>query len=176
MSTTQKTTGGHAKTKLWIRMYRVGFGDCFLVAVPTKKKPSFILIDCGEHSSHIGSLPDVVNDIATVTDHHLALVIATHRHADHLWGFYKCADRFRDIKVDAVWMSWWDNPDDKQAVALQANLLAHAEAFEQQVRSLAATNETARAALNLTGLLTGRSLAATAIGADGSALTNNAAA
>jgi len=176
MSTTQKNTGGHANTKLWVRMYRVGFGDCFLVAVPTKKGPRFILIDCGEHSSHIGSLPAVVDDIATVTDSHLSLVIATHRHADHLRGFYKCAARFRAFTVDAVWMSCWDNPDDKQAVALQAHLLAQAEAFEQQVRPLAATDDVARAALGLTGLLTGRGLAAAATGPDDSDLSNNAAA
>ena len=38
-----------------IRMYRVGFGDCFLLSIPTAKGQStdrqqHILVDCGVHS------------------------------------------------------------------------------------------------------------------------------
>ena len=173
MSATAKT-GGHANNKLWVRMYRVGFGDCFLVAVPAKKGPHFILIDCGEHKSHLGSLPAAVADIAAVTGKHLALVIATHRHADHIRGFYQCAELFQDFTVDAVWLSHWDNPDNGRAVAFQSNLVAQATAFEQRLRALAADDEAARAALGLTGFLTGADEQARE--RNGSNLTGNKAA
>jgi hypothetical protein len=30
-----------------VRMYRIGHGDCFLIAFAGKKKPVHVLIDCG---------------------------------------------------------------------------------------------------------------------------------
>ena len=71
-----------------IRMYRVGFGDCFLLSLPVARETRHILIDCGVHSQgDIHSLKDVVANIASVTSHKLAVVIATHAHQDHLAGF-----------------------------------------------------------------------------------------
>ena len=43
---------------LRVRMYRVGFGDFFLLTVPTADGPQHILIDCGVHAANIGSMPD----------------------------------------------------------------------------------------------------------------------
>src|SRR2546425_12613642 len=40
-----------------VRMYNVGFGDAFLLMIPTKDRPRKILIDCGVHMS--GSNPDL---------------------------------------------------------------------------------------------------------------------
>lgn len=33
-----------------VRMYNVGFGDCFLLTLPTAPGPRRMLIDCGTHS------------------------------------------------------------------------------------------------------------------------------
>ena len=30
-----------------VRMYRIGHGDCFLLAFPGGGKPTYVLIDCG---------------------------------------------------------------------------------------------------------------------------------
>ena len=41
-----------------VRMYRVGFGDFFLLTVPGKQGPAHILIDCGVHAADIHSIGD----------------------------------------------------------------------------------------------------------------------
>ena len=51
-----------------IRMYRVGFGDCFLLSLPVTGGMEHILIDCGVHArGNIGTLGDAVHDIAQET-------------------------------------------------------------------------------------------------------------
>lgn len=98
-------------------MYRVGFGDFFLVTVPTTKGNQYILIDCGvfkgtSGTGDIGSIVDAVEDMYKTTDGHLALVIMTHRHADHIAGFAK-AKRFQDFTASMVWMPYWEKFNDK---------------------------------------------------------------
>ena len=41
----------------------------------------------------------------------LALVIMTHRHADHIAGFSK-AERFKDFSASMVWMPYWEQFND----------------------------------------------------------------
>src|SRR5215212_9859749 len=98
---------------LRVRMYRVGFGDFFLVTVPTSKGDQYILIDCGvfkgkSGTGDIGSIVDAVEDMYKTTKGHLALVIMTHRHADHIAGFAKAAKRFQDFTASMVWMPYWE--------------------------------------------------------------------
>lgn len=107
-------------TGLKIRMYRVGFGDFFLVTVPTSSGNQFILIDCGvfkgtSGTGDLGSIVDAVEDMHRTTDGHLALVIMTHRHADHIAGFSK-APQFEKFEASMVWMPYWEqfnDPKDK---------------------------------------------------------------
>jgi beta-lactamase superfamily II metal-dependent hydrolase len=131
--TARKTTksAARAKTKradgrknaggLRVRMYRVGFGDFFLVTVPTTSHGNqYILIDCGvfkgtSGTGDIGSIVEAVEDMYQTTNGHLALVIMTHRHADHIAGFSK-AQRFKDFTASMVWMPYWEQfNDDKSA-------------------------------------------------------------
>src|SRR5678816_3377356 len=93
--TARKATKSAAKhgssSGLRVRMYRVGFGDFFLVTVPTSKGDQYILIDCGvfkgtSGTGDIGSIVDAVEDLFQTTGGHLSLVIMTHRHADHIAG------------------------------------------------------------------------------------------
>ena len=115
----KKTSG------LKVRMYRVGFGDFFLVTVPTNKGDQYILIDCGvfkgtSGTGDIGSIVDAVEDMYKTTKGHLALVIMTHRHADHIAGFAK-AKRFQDFTASMVWMPYWEKFNDQaKAKAKQA--------------------------------------------------------
>src|SRR5215216_7094887 len=103
---------------LRVRMYRVGFGDFFLVTVPTSAGDQYILIDCGvfkgtSGTGDIGSIVEAVEDMFQTTNGHLALVIMTHRHADHIAGFSK-AERFKDFTASMVWMPYWEKFNDKK--------------------------------------------------------------
>lgn len=109
---------------LRVRMYRVGFGDFFLLSVPTGGGPRHILIDCGVHARDLGSIRDAVAQMATDCQSKLALVIMTHRHADHISGFGTCAEAFKQIAVDRVWMPWFEDPTDRNASAFQSSLTA----------------------------------------------------
>jgi beta-lactamase superfamily II metal-dependent hydrolase len=106
---------------LRIRMYRVGFGDFFLVTVPSDDGPQHILIDCGvtpgkTKKGDIGTIKDAVAHMAAETHNKLALIIVTHRHQDHIIGFSRSAEIFKNFNVEAVWMSAWEteyHPDEK---------------------------------------------------------------
>ena len=119
-ATTTHEVAASDATGLKVRMYRVGFGDFFLVTVPTPSGNQFILIDCGvfkgtSGTGDIGSIVEAVEDMYHTTDGHLALVIMTHRHADHIAGFSK-APRFKDFTASMVWMPYWEqfnDPNDK---------------------------------------------------------------
>ena len=98
-------------------MYRVGFGDFFLVTVPTSGGDRYILIDCGvfkgtSGTGDIGSIEEAVEDMFETTGGKLSLVIMTHRHADHIAGFSKAAERFKDFSASMVWMPYWEQFND----------------------------------------------------------------
>ena len=115
-------TNKSKKGELRIRMYRVGFGDFFLMTVPTADGPQHILIDCGvtpgkTKKGDIGTIKAAVAHMAEETEKKLALIIVTHRHQDHIIGFSRAAEIFNDFKVGALWMSFWEteyDPNEKK--------------------------------------------------------------
>jgi len=113
-----------AKGKLRVRMYRVGFGDFFMLTVAAPSGAKHILIDCGVHAKDIGTIHDAVAQMQKDCDSKLSLVIMTHRHADHISGFGKCSEIFSQITVDRVWMPWFEDPANHTATAFQAGLTA----------------------------------------------------
>lgn len=117
-----------------IRMYRPGFGDCFLVRfLSGEGSPHHGLIDFGAHMhGEIGTMDDIMQDIETETGKKLDFLIATHAHRDHISGFGKFAERFAEFQIDEVWLPWTDNPKDpdartftKKHLALYDTLLTH---------------------------------------------------
>src|SRR4051794_22433078 len=76
-SVAQSGPSGAAGAGLRVRMYRVGFGDFFLLSVPTPgaSKPfKHILIDCGVHAVDLGSIEEAVAQMAQDCGGELALV------------------------------------------------------------------------------------------------------
>jgi beta-lactamase superfamily II metal-dependent hydrolase len=139
-----------------IRMYRVGFGDCFLLSLPastvTAAGPVQILVDCGVHSGgDIGTIERAVDDIASATNKKLAIIIATHAHRDHISGFGKFGDTFSTFKIGEVWLPWTWNPDDPQAVKIQKKQAALIAQLDQHFRLTGADPIAANAVSNLTG-------------------------
>jgi beta-lactamase superfamily II metal-dependent hydrolase len=126
-----KRTGGSG---IRIRMYRVGFGDCFLVSFPVAAGMQHVLVDCGVHNQgDIGTMRQAVANVAAECGGELALVIATHAHQDHISGFGTFADEFKALRVREVWMPWSEDPADKDAVRFRKKQAALAEQLHQQL-------------------------------------------
>lgn len=114
-------------TSARIRMYKMGFGDCFLVSFmyPGPRKVH-MLIDFGTTKTPGGSashMVNVANDIRKETEGHLHIVVATHRHKDHISGFATTTqgdgpgDIIRSLHPDVVLMPWTEDPDAEEDAA-----------------------------------------------------------
>ena len=110
-------------------MYRIGHGDCFLLAFDGRDKPVHVLIDCGykpgsgkfipdEQEGDSRKIPDnVVADIRRVTGGKLDIVVVTHEHQDHVNAITE--KRFKDFKIGQAWFAWTESEGDKLAIALR---------------------------------------------------------
>jgi beta-lactamase superfamily II metal-dependent hydrolase len=103
-----------------IRMYNVGFGDCFLVELPGKHT---VLVDAGFHSQGKGQFggnelaQQVIADVKAICGRaRLDVVIATHRHQDHIYAFN--SDAWAELDVGEVWMPWVEDRSNKKATGL----------------------------------------------------------
>lgn len=114
-----------------VRMYRVGFGDFFLLTVPgSDGQPAHILIDCGVHAANLGTMDACVKDLMEETQRKLALVVLTHYHADHMSGFASNYDDFAQFTVSAVWITNRLDPADPAASAFHAQLQSVAQQLQ----------------------------------------------
>ena len=122
-------------TPIRIRMYRPGFGDCFLVSFGAAASARHVLIDFGAHMhGEIGTMEGIMDNLETITNQKLELIVATHAHRDHISGFGKFADRFADFQIGEVWLPWTDDPDDKDAAALEKKQLALYNTLNKHLR------------------------------------------
>jgi len=102
-----------------VRMYNVGFGDCFLLTFPAPDRPRKVLIDCGVHAAGPGPakmsevVDRVIADVREDGGAMIDVVVATHRHRDHVLGFESRA--WDAVRVGEVWMPWTEHPTDPEA-------------------------------------------------------------
>jgi hypothetical protein len=140
-------------------MYRVGFGDFFLITVPTSTVDRYILIDCGvfkgtSGNGDIGSIEEAVEDLYKTTGGELALVIMTHRHADHIAGFAR-AEKFKEFKASMVWMPYWEQFNDSKDSAHNLQLDIHEAAMNLAMQFRGRTDKVAELALDQLSNATG---------------------
>ncbi len=102
-----------------IRMYRVGHGDCFLLAFHSDAsgRPFYVLIDCGYKPGstkfvHEKKPSDIVKHIADATNRTIDLFIVTHEHQDHVNGI---SPHFHDFTIKRAWFAWTEDPTDDLA-------------------------------------------------------------
>ena len=72
---------------LSIRMYHVGFGDCFLLTFHYSTIDRHLLIDFGTTRQTKEYMKLVAKDIKARCNGKIDAVLLTHRHKDHLSGF-----------------------------------------------------------------------------------------
>jgi beta-lactamase superfamily II metal-dependent hydrolase len=143
-----KATRSGKKKEIEIRMYNVGFGDSFLLRIPTTGGERRILVDCGFHSQGKGKFTDqdLVSQIKKdLRGEALDVVIATHRHQDHISGFGETA-AWADIAVNEVWLPFTMGPKavrDEPALAGWNMLLEKANGLWDSNGTLTPTSEAA---------------------------------
>lgn len=106
-----------------IKMYKVGeLGDCFLLRFKQGAEQSHILIDCGSFrngADSIATMKAIASDIKKqLNGASLNVIVGTHQHNDHLSGFVHAKKIFESMSPEKVWLSWLDNPNNKQAVRI----------------------------------------------------------
>lgn len=108
-----------------IRSYRIGHGDCFLIAFEGEapERPAYVLIDCGYKPGSPSKLDEptkareIGQHIVASTGGFIDVAIVTHEHQDHVNGF--TSENFPDLKVGKVWFAWTENPEDDVANQLR---------------------------------------------------------
>lgn len=126
-----------------LRMYQVGFGDCFLLTVryagqlATGRNESHVLIDCGSTSlgEHVPRLHQTANQIAADCGGHLDALVITHRHKDHLGAFgdSRAGPILRALRPDLVVRPWTENPRRGANSGKKAGFLLNRLAAGQQL-------------------------------------------
>lgn len=150
-------------TSISIRTYQVGFGDCFLLSFAyADGHEAHVLIDFGStglpKAATKKHLLNVAADIQARTGGQLDVVVATHRHKDHISGFATSSDGkgtgdvIAALKPRAVIQPWTEDPQAKRD-AVKATTRA-----DGQVRSLSE-----RRALHVASLDEMRGVAAAAV-------------
>lgn len=104
-----------------VRMYRIGHGDCFLIAFAGKTRTHTVLIDCGCKPGSLDFIPnqpeDVVDDIRKVTGGKVDVLVITHEHQDHVNAIGE--KLFDGIEFGQLWLAWTEKSNDPLAKKLK---------------------------------------------------------
>lgn len=106
-----------------VRMYRIGHGDCFLLAFPGEERIVHVLVDCGYKPGSPGKIEpptnpaDIAASILVTTGGNLDVAVLTHEHQDHVNGITE--EAFPSIKIGQTWQAWTDDPQDELAEKLR---------------------------------------------------------
>lgn len=103
-----------------IRMYCLGTGDCFVLKYYSGATEKFtMMIDCGSCQGTPADFAPYIDNLANYVNNHIDLLVITHEHNDHVNGFAKCEDVFKDpaLTINEAWFAWTENPDDPGGLA-----------------------------------------------------------
>lgn len=140
-------------SKVTVLAFNVDFGDCFLVrfSYPAVSgiKDKHMLIDFGATRAKKDQLAAIAKEIAEQCDGKLDILVATHRHKDHISGFARSKDGdsgdiISKLEPSIVMQPWTENPDvpdnasgPTMGMRSFANTLRGMDAFAASVRDFA---------------------------------------
>ena len=143
-------------TRLTLRCYGVGFGDCFLLTFHYAGSTGdrHVLIDFGSTQSPPNAKKNLMNliakDIASVVGKRLHVLVATHRHADHISGFATnksktgTGDVIAGLEPQLVIQPWTERPDaPKDFIGTQGSLTAANDALRLSLARMGVVAATA---------------------------------
>jgi glyoxylase-like metal-dependent hydrolase (beta-lactamase superfamily II) len=145
-------------TRVRVRMYRQGLGDCFLLTFPAVDGERHVLIDCGVlkgTQAATTEMQTVAQNIMTTTGAALSALVVTHEHWDHVSGFLQASDVFKDLKPAQAWFAWNEDLADDLAQELSTRKKKARAAVAGAARRLAIADrpEARRVADRLNALL-----------------------
>lgn len=150
-------------SRLSIRMYRHGLGDCLLLrfAKESDEGTYNVLIDCGligVASEPKKKMTAVVDDIDDACDGRIDLAIMTHEHWDHSSGYsdQQVRARFDKLDIREVWYAWTEDPSNDLGKKLRQERAAKVQAVAMAAGALDSIPANALAAsrsAQLVGLL-----------------------
>jgi len=118
VTTVDKPATGLAVNNVKIRMYCLGTGDCFILKFCHNDAVEFtMMIDCGSCQGGPAEFKPYVDHLAKYVNNSVDLLVVTHEHNDHVNGFAKCEDIFKDFKIGQAWFAWTEDPDDPTGAA-----------------------------------------------------------
>lgn len=135
-------------TKLTLRSYQVGFGDCYLLTFHYNGRTGdrHVLIDFGStgqpKSQGENLMVRVAQDIKKETGGKLHAIVATHRHKDHISGFATNAkgtgpgDIIASCKPDVIIQPWTEHPKAKVDAKQAPSTISKTQSFVSSLRSM----------------------------------------
>jgi hypothetical protein len=133
-----------------VRMYRQGFGDCFLLSLKDAGGPDYkILVNCGvvlgtPNAAFI--MAKIAEDILVTTNATVDTLIITQALWSKVSGFVQAEETFRRMQVGDVLLGWWEDPNDALARKLRIKQDDHVAALlDHRSRSLGRSGSSSRA-------------------------------
>lgn len=111
--------------KITIRMYHVGFGDCFLLTFHYSSVDRHLLIDFGTTRQSQNYMNAIATDINNTCNGKIDAIVVSHRHKDHLSGFKTSddpdepysGDIIADLNPELVSLTWTEDPELDEAAS-----------------------------------------------------------
>ena len=148
-----------APSRVNVRMYQVGFGDCFLLTfgydapLDDGTLERHLLIDFGSTEwpdDFKPRYPEIAADIKSRTGGSLDAIVVTHRHKDHLSGYGndEAADTIEELAPKAVLRPWTEHPEIEETAEGPAFLGHGSHAFAQGLTKAQAFADNVTAAIH----------------------------